>query len=121
MSGLGWEMKKGVLVVTPPDYLDFEFKEAIQDLIDDQQTGNQHKILLVMKEVDLMNSHGASALLTLINHVKSKEGYIAFSNLSNPIIEDTFRDIGILWYFETDEHILRCKDVDGAIDQLGDD
>ena len=105
MGELPYEEKDGVLVFKPGEYLELDFKQALEDFTRERLTGNEQALLFNLEDVKLINSHGASAILALFKHLQTQNGTLAFCCLNELMVKETFRDTGIYWLCE--KHIYK--------------
>lgn len=104
----------GVLVFEPDEYMDLEFKKAALPAVHEHlESGGRH-VLVDCSGVDLINSYGISALLSIYDRLDGTHGQLAFAGSFTPILENAL-EISGLTYFCRDQ---LYDDADDALAQL---
>ena len=89
-----------VLVLQPGVYMDLTFKEealprARQHLDDDGRA-----VLVDCAAVELINSHGISALLSIYDGLDAVGGTLAFAQVDAPLVQNALRISGLTGFCE---------------------
>ncbi len=100
MKKLVSEAKGDVLVIYPPDYINLSFKQSLISNIENGWADAPKTFLLNMEKVELINSHGAAAILELYNFLNKHGQSLAICCVREMMVEDMCRDTGILFLCE---------------------
>lgn len=104
----------GVLVIEPDGYMDLEFKKAALPAVYEHLEGGGRHVLVDCSGVDLINSYGISALLSIYDRLDGTAGQLAFAGSFTPILENAL-EISGLTYFCRDR---LYDDADDALSEL---
>lgn len=89
------EQRGKITALFSPEYIDLNFKkdlDALREIL-----AGQEKIIIDFTEAELINSHGISALIKVLNWSKNKKISIYFSGIKTLMIKLTLTDTGLLW------------------------
>lgn len=100
MKKLVSEVKGDVLVIYPPDYMNLSFKQSLISNIENGWADASKAFLLNMEKVELINSHGAAAVLELYNSLNRSGQSLAICCIREMMVEEMCRDTGILFLCE---------------------
>lgn len=111
MADLPFEKRNGILIFREfeKNYMEADFKKRVQALLSGELKDNRHSILFNLETVKLVNSHGITALMEIIQHQKKHQGVAAICCINDSFIEATFRDTGIYWAYNG--HIYDSEDA----------
>lgn len=87
--------RRGVLVVKPDAYMDLSFKRNVLPRVDRHIDGGGGVVLVNCADVDLINSYGISALLSIYDRLDGSGGTLAFAGVGSPLVENAFAISGI--------------------------
>jgi anti-anti-sigma factor len=90
---------KGVAVVYPAGYIDFEAKDKMIPAFRELLENDIKKILINFQNVKKINSMGISVILEIIDEANEKKAVIRYSNLSRMNVK-LFKMIGLAEYGE---------------------
>lgn len=88
--------RNGVLVVKPDTYADLSFKQEVQRSVLEQIRGDEPNVLVNCERVELINSYGISALLTIYDRLNELGGTLSFSNVDSIMLENALEISGLL-------------------------
>ncbi len=88
--------RNDVLVLKPDTYADLSFKQEVQRSVLEQIGGEKPKVLVNCEHVELINSYGISALLTIYDRLDELGGTLSFSNVDSIMLENALEVSGLL-------------------------
>lgn len=94
------EVSDGIVIIGTEGYLNKDLGENIQEIALEHIEGGKNKIVINLKQSNIVNSIGASIIIELIEKLQEVDGEMVFCNLA-PIIEKTFKIMGLTKYCKT--------------------
>lgn len=94
------EVVDNTVIIETEGYLNKDLGEEIQKIALEHIDAGQIKIVINLKESNIVNSIGASIIIELIEKLQEVDGEMVFCNLA-PIIEKTFKIMGLTKYCKT--------------------
>ncbi|HEX9860188.1 MAG TPA: STAS domain-containing protein [Nitrospirota bacterium] len=92
-------IRDGVAVLHPHGYLNNIVAEKLEKECGEFMKQGVQKILLNFNDIEYINSIGISILLGVIESIRTADGALCFSNLSN-VHSETFEMIGLRDYMQ---------------------
>ena len=95
----------GVLVLTLKGRIDSEGAVALRHALDETLAAQNFKVILVMKDVNYINSAGLRVLADVVTRNKENGGDLRLVGL-NERVRRVFEIIGFLQFFNVYDHVL---------------
>ncbi|NBC15786.1 MAG: STAS domain-containing protein [Bacteroidetes bacterium] len=92
--------RAGVLVLQPDAYMDLTFKDAALPRARQHLDDGGRAVLVDCAAVDLINSHGISALLSIYDGLDAVGGTLAFAQVDAPLVENALQISGLTGFCE---------------------
>lgn len=105
-----------VLVIEPDAYMDLSFKEAVLPVARRHVDDGGRAVLMDCGGVDLINSYGISALLSIYDRLDQTGGTLAFTRVESTLVENALTISGLADCCE--DHFY--PSVDEALAELAD-
>lgn len=105
-------IKDDIVIVSTEGYFNKDLGEALKKVAETEIENGHKKFLVNLEKSKIVNSIGASILIEIIEDLQAIDGSLNFCNLA-PIIEKTFKIMGLTKYCDTFEN----EEV--AIEKLG--
>ena len=97
---MDYQERAGVLVIAPDSYMDLSFKKEALPVARHYVEDGGRTVLVDCTGVDLINSYGISALLSIYDRLDQAGGTLGFAHINSPLIDNALAISGLAGFCE---------------------